>query len=210
MTAVTMTFESLSSSVLKYSERSNDADLLAEIPRLIMLAENDCAVDLRVLGNELVASTALTVGGPTLEKPRYWRRTTSLMVVVPGVGRRELQKRTYEYLRNFWPNQAAVDVPRFYAEYNAKNFLIAPTPQLAYATELIYFARLDPLADDNQVNWFTENAPQLLLYGTMYHASLFLKNFARADVWKGQYKSTLESMKLEDGTRLYDRTTVEG
>ena len=210
MPAAAMTFDSLFSNVLSYSERPNDLELEAEIPRLVLLAENDCAVDLRVLGNELAVQTTLTIGDPTLAKPEFWRRTTSLMITVTGVGRHELKKRTYEYVRNFWPVQTDVGVPRFYAEYNAANFIIAPTPEATYATELIYFARLDPLSDDHQTNWFTVNSPQLLLYGTMYQASLFLKNFARAETWKMHYKSTLESLKVEDGARTYDRTTVEG
>jgi hypothetical protein len=209
MPAAVMTYTSLVVDLKTYSERPDDAALAEQIPKLVLLTESELAADLRVLGNELVVTAALSVGAASLVKPSYWRRTTSFGILVPGQGRKDLFKRPYEYLRNFWPDAAQTGVPRFYAEYNYNNFLVAPTPDLAYTFELVYFARLDPLSEDNQTNWFTANAPQLLLFNGMHHVSLFLKNFDKADVWKMRYKEAIDSLKMEDGARVYDRTTVE-
>jgi hypothetical protein len=204
-----MTYATLVADIKTYCERPNDAQLAAQIPRLILLAESECASDLKVLGNELVAQSTMTTGDPVIAKPDFWRDTVSLMITVPGVGRRELPKRLYEYLRNFWPDQAAVDVPRFYAEYNSANFLIAPTPAADYAFELIYHARLEPLSDSTQSNWFTGNTPQLLLYSCMYHASLYLKNFGKAAQWRGSYETALAMLTKEDARRTFDRTVAK-
>lgn len=204
-----MTYASLVSDVLKYSERPNDAALTAQIPRIIMLAETECASDLKVLGNEIVAEANFTPGIPYVAKPSFWRKTSSIMITKLDGTRGELQKRTYEYLRNFWPDSAETGVPRFYAEYNYNNFIVAPTPATDLDFEIIYNARLDPLSASNQVNWFTENAPQVLLYSCMYHTSLFLKNFDKADNWKAQYATALGSLMGEDKQRDTDRTTVK-
>jgi hypothetical protein len=209
MPAAVMTYTSLVEDLKTYSERPDDAALNAQIPKLVLLTESELAADLRVLGNELVVTSALSVGDASISKPSYWRRTTSFAITVPGQGRQDLFKRPYEYVRNFWPDAALTGVPRFYAEYNYSNFLVAPTPDLPYVFELIYFARLDPLSADNQVNWFTANAPQLLLFNGMHHVSLFLKNFDKADIWKTRYREAIDSLKMEDGARVYDRTTVE-
>lgn len=209
MPAPTMTYESLVGDIKKYSERPDDEELAEQIPSLVLLAENECATDLRVLGSELVAESTLTLGEPVVEKPAYWRRTTSVTIDVPVAGRVTLEKRTYEFLRNFWPVQSQTGVPRFYAEYDFNNFILAPTPDAAYAFEMVYFARLDPLSAENQSNWFTSNAPQILLYSSMYQTSLYLKNFDKAREWKDHYNTALEGFRLEDATRNYDRSTVE-
>jgi hypothetical protein len=209
MPAATMTYTSLVSDIKAYCERPDDAQLAAQIPRILMLAESELAADLKVLGNELVVAATLSIGDSTLIKPSYWRKTTSFSITVPGAGRQELFKRTYEYVRNYWPDQTLTGVPRFYAEYNYNNFLIAPTPDAAYPLELIYFVRLDPLSNDNQTNWSTANAPQVLFYNCMYQAQMFLKNFDKAAVWKDKYAEAVASLKLEDAERVVDRTVVE-
>jgi hypothetical protein len=209
MPDLVMTYDSLVGDIKKYSERPNDEALAAQIPSIILLAENELATDLKVLGSEIVAESTLTNGQETLEKPKYWRRTTSLTIDIPTTGQKTLEKRTYEFLRNFWPIVSQKGVPRFYAEYDFNNFIVAPTPDASYAFELVYSARLDPLSDANQENWFTTNAPQLLLYSCMYHTSLFLKNFDKAREWRASYDTSVAGFKLEDSTRSYDRSTVE-
>ena len=206
--AAVMTYDSLTTAIPNYCEREDDAELIAQIPELIMLAENELAADLKVLGTEIVVNASMVAGEPVIEKPTYWRHTVSLTVTVNNQ-RVTLHKRVYEYLRNFWPDQSVTDVPRFYAEYNINNFLIAPTPAANYDFELVYNARLDPLSSSNQANWLTANAPQLLLYGVMYHASLYLKNFDKAAEWRGRYTEGLSAFKLEDGGRAMDRSTME-
>jgi hypothetical protein len=205
-----MDYTALVSNIRTYSERPNDAALLAQIPQIVLLAESELASDLKTLGNELVVNAPLVIGNATLEKPLYWRTTVSMRITDPTDGAVMLYKRTVEFLRSFWPDAAAVGRPRYYAEYNANNFLIAPTPDFAYPLQLIYNARLDPLSAENTTNWFTTNAPQVLLYGCMYHTSLFLKNFDKAAEWKGHYATALMSLKGEDASRVTDRSTVEG
>lgn len=205
-----MTFDSLSADVYNYSERPNDTALREQIPSLIMLAESECAADLKILGNELVVVSAFSPTNPVIAKPAFWRKNVSLTVRLANGERRSLFKRPYEYLRNFWPNPGLTeDPPRFYADYNYNNFFVAPTPATALQFELIYNARLDPLSSANQVNWLTANAPQLLLYSCMYHTSLYLKNFDKADNWKAQYTAALASLTAEDQQRVADRTTQE-
>lgn len=205
-----MTYDSLIDDAKTYSERPNDAALNAQLPRLLMLAENRIAADYRALDSQLVVNSALTLGSPTLAKPAYWRRTVSMHIRLPNGERVELYLRQYEYARNFWPNPMLTGQPRFYAEYNAQNFFIVPTPQLAYPLELIYNARLQPLDATNQTNWFTANSPQLLFYAIMIEVSTFLKNWDKVATWGEKYGEALASLKTEDKSRDVDRSvTVE-
>ncbi len=212
MTASVMTFDSLSEDILQYSERPTDDRLAAQIPRIILLAEAASAADLRVLGSELVAEGTLTIGTAVIAKPAYWRSTQSISVftTVSGQTRQVLKKRTYEYLRTYWPDSSVRGVPKLYADYDYNNLIFAPTPEAALPFEIIYQARLDPLSVDNQTNWTTANAPQLLFYGCMQQVSLFLKNFDKASVWGQRYADALQSLQRENASRSTDRATVKG
>lgn len=203
-----MNYEALVENIKTYSERPNDTKLAAQIPQIVLLAETEVATDLKVLGTELVVNGVMDQGQPTLAKPEFWRSTVSIIVDLPS-GKRVLKKRTPEFLQTFSPEVTALGEPRFYADLNATRFVFAPTPAADYQFQMIYNARIPPLSPDNQTNWFTTNAPQVLLYSCMYHTQLFLKNFALADNWRASYAAALGALTLEDMKRVSDRSNKE-
>lgn len=207
-----MDYNSLSDDIRSYMERPDDAKLLAQIPRIVMMAENRLATDTKILGTQKVVSAILTPGNPTLVKPSFWRNTISFNVTVPGVGpdtgRKELLLRSYEFCRNYWPDPTLTGVPRYYADYNYANFFLAPTPTLALPLELVHYVRLDPLSTSNTNNWFTDNAPQLLLQSCLVETQLWLKNLQQASYWEERYKATLSAFMGEDAKRNIDRNNA--
>jgi hypothetical protein len=207
MTAV-LTYSSLLSTVRTYLERPNDAQLDTQIPMFVTLAENRIAVDLKLLGTQQVVIGAFTLGDPVVEKPAYWRDTVSLNFVNSASERVALKLRTYEFCRAFWPVEATRAAPRYYAEYDYGHLIVAPTPDIAYAIELLYHARLEPLDGANEENWLTFNVPQMMLYATMLEAHLWLKNDEKVALWQGQYDSAKQGLLGESAKRKTDRTTV--
>ena len=146
--SASLTYSSLLTQVPGYLERS-DAALTAQLPTLVMLAENRLATDMKQQGFQAVVKGNLAA---TIEKPAFWRETISFNYKDPVTGWQPLRLRALEYLKNYWPVQSSTSIPRFYADYNFQNFLIAPSPDSAYEFELAYYARLDPLDDTNQTN----------------------------------------------------------
>ncbi len=209
MPAASLTYTTLVEQIKLYCERPNDAALLVQIPTLILLTESKLAASIKTLGIQQAAVSSMTLGATTIAKPAYWRDTVSFRFVLPATGEQvPLLLRSYEYCRAYWPVSASQSVPKYYADYNYENFLIAPTPDAAYLFEILYHPRLTPLSDATQVNWFTDNAPQLLLYGCMVEAQTWLKNFDKAAIWQGQLDSALAALTSEDNARLADRDTV--
>jgi hypothetical protein len=86
--------------------------------------------------------------------------------------------------------------------------LIAPTPDVAYNVETVYYERVQPLDSTNQTNWFTQYAPQAMLYGTLLQAMPFLKNDERLQMWQAQYTQIISTLKEEDKRRLADRQAI--
>jgi hypothetical protein len=85
---------------------------------------------------------------------------------------------------------------------------VAPTPDLDYNFEVIYYERVQPLSSTNQVNWFTTYAPQAMLYGTLLQSMPFLKNDDRMPMWQAQYDLIINTLKAEDAMRIADRQAV--
>lgn len=212
--ATSMTFESLKQDVKRYLERSATASLdptfADQLPRLINLAERRIARELKIQGFLTAVTGTMTVGQSVIPKPDRWRDTISINVGT-GTGfneRKTLYARSYEYLRSYWPNSDETDQPEFYADYNYDNWLIAPSAALAYPFEVLYY-ELPPLLDDaTQTNWLTENAPQLLLYGTLLEATPFLKNDERIPTWQSMYDRAAAMLNGEDLAKILDRAAV--
>jgi hypothetical protein len=205
-TASVMTYDSLVENIQSYLERTDTATL-DKIPLFIMLAEQVIASQIKFLGNLTVNTSNMVSGVSTIAKPARWHKTVSMNITVGG-SRQPVLNRRYEYLREYWPSPTDTGVPVYYADYDYSNWLIAPTPDTAYAFEVLYYERVQPLDSSNQTNWFTIYAPQALLYGSLLQAMPFLKNDERIPMWQGQYKLIMDTLMAEDKLRLADRQAV--
>jgi hypothetical protein len=149
----------------------------------------------------------MVLGNPVIAKPARWHKTVSMNVTVDGV-KSPVFLRKYEYLREYWPEATLQDVPKFYADYDYTHWLIAPTPAAAYDFEVLYYERVQPLDVSNQTNWFTEYAPQAMLYGSLLQAMPFLKNDERMAMWRAEYDLIINTLKTEDLQRIGDRQAI--
>jgi len=205
-TAVAMTFDNLCTDVANYLERT-DTVTVNQIPSFIMLAEQVLAAELKFLGNLNTQTSTMVLNSSTIAKPARWRKTVSMNITVAGV-RYPILLRKYEFLRNYWPDNTQTDVPKYYADYDYDHWLIAPTPNAAYTFDILYYERIQPLDSTTQTNWWTINAPQALLYGTLLQAMAWVKNDDRIPMWKSQYEAIVAYLKSEDQARLADRQAV--
>jgi hypothetical protein len=208
-----MTFNSLRDDVRNYLERgaslATDPIVYEQIPRLINLAERRIARDIKIQGFQNVVTTTMQAGVCVMPKPDRWRETVSINI---GTGvtndyRKILFTRSYEYCRAYWPDQAEVGEPEFYADYDYRHWLFAATPDQNYPVEIVYY-ELPPLLDEaQQQNWLTDYAPNALLYGTLLEATPFLKNDERIPIWQSFYDMSVSSLNTEDMKKIVDRST---
>jgi hypothetical protein len=205
-TASVMTYDSLVENIQSYLERSDTATL-EKIPLFIMLAEQVIASQIKFLGNLTVNTSAMVATQSVIDKPARWHKTVSMNITVAGK-RYPVLLRKYEYLREYWPNATTTGAPKFYCDYDYTHWLVAPTPASAYSFEVLYYERVQPLDSSNQTNWFTIYAPQALLYGSLLQAMPFLKNDERMGMWQQQYDLIIQTLKVEDQSRVGDRQAV--
>jgi hypothetical protein len=209
--AYTMTFDSLKVDLRRYLERgftlADDPYVYEQLPRLINMAERRIARDLKIQGFIVAVNTTLTNGVATYQKPDRWRDTIS-MTVSAGTSMSPVFTRSYEYCRNYWPDETQTGQPEFYADYDYTHWLLVPTPNAAYNLEVLYYELPVLLDDTQQTNWLTEYAPNLLLYGALLEATPFLKNDERITTWQNYYQSAANALNQEDLKKILDRDAV--
>lgn len=196
--AIAMTYNSLVNDITMYCERT-DTDFISQIPRFIMMAENRLASEVRGLGfQQYVTGLMLSAVFP---KPERWRETVSISITT-STGRVYLQPRTYDYCRAFAPISTVTGQPRYYADYQYENYLVVPTPNTSYVCEIGYYERPVPLSTDNQTNWTTQYAPQLILYASLLEAQPFLKRPELLAQWTTLYDRALQGVAQESSRRI--------
>lgn len=203
MSAPVMTYDSLVQDVIRYMER-DDASFVDQIPRLIMLAEQEIAAQVKTLWQLTVVETTLLSGtqGSVFEKPARWRKTVSFKI-----NGQPVQHRSQDYVAQF-QDESDAGQPLYYSDYDYDHWMLCPIPDQDYPVEIIYFSRIQPLDQTNQENLITREAPQALLFGTLLQAQGYLKVGAdKLQVWKGYYDTSMAALKGENSSRNIDRNT---
>jgi hypothetical protein len=212
--ATAMTFTTLKQDVQRYLERgstlASDPIVFEQIPRLINLAERRIARELKIQGFINVVTTSILPNSSVIPKPDRWRDTVSVFIGtgVNGDTRQPLYTRSYDYLRSYWPDATQTGQPVFYADYDYNHWLVAPTADIEYPVEILYYQLPALLDEEAQTNWLTENAPEVLLYGTLLEATPFLKNDERIPVWQNMYDRSAAMLNGEDLAKILDRSAT--
>jgi hypothetical protein len=215
---VALTFTSLSTQVLQaYVERggsATDPTFFGQIPLLINNAERALARRLKILGMVIPIVGSLAAGTAVYTKPNGWRRTVSMNFGVATVADSSqnsatpLFARQYEYCLSYWPDLTQTAQPQFYADVDYAHWLIVPTPQISYPWQILYYGLPQLLDSSNQTNFWTNFAPETLLYRALLECEPFLKNDERIPTWRQYYEEGATNLENEDLMRSVDRAAV--
>lgn len=215
--ATYMTYDTLVQDMTRYLERGNsvgsDPTVFQQIPRLINATERKIIQILKLQGTIEVLndSSGFTPGTSVIPKPDRWRQTVSMEFGMgPGNNQRvTMFPRALGYCRTYWPDDSVQDPtqpPKFYADYDYKNWLIVPTAPAVYPVEIICYMQPPLLSPTNQRNFFTDYTPNMLLYGALLEATPFIKNDERIPTWQGFYQIEVTSLGGQDLQKILDRS----
>lgn len=215
---VALTFTALSTQVIQaFVERGGSATdpvFFGQVPFLINNAERAIARRLKILGMNIPVVSTLTAGTAVYTKPNGWRRTISMNFGIATAAdpaqnaATPLFPRQYEYCLSYWPDLTLTSQPQFYADYDYAHWLVVPTPPVNYPWQILYYGLPQLLDNSNQTNFWTDYAPETLLYRTLVECTPFLKNDERLPVWTKLYEEAVTALEKEDLMRSVDRAAV--
>ena len=152
-----------------------------------------------------------TTGNKFLQKPTDYMATFSLSVISSGSNIFLLQK-DVNFIQEYQPDPTVTGTPKYYAQFDVNNFILAPTPNADFAVELHYYYRPTSLTTDpNGTTWISTNAPDALLYGTLVEAYTFMKGEKDIlDLYNGRFLESLARLKNYAEGRNYSDSYREG
>jgi hypothetical protein len=170
----------------------NRSDLSTFLPNFTQNAEAKLYKVLRIRAMETALNDTIA-GGVVALPSDYIELKYAYINTTPA---RFLSRITPEKLYEDYPVRSGSSMPQVIA-VEGGNFIFGPYPG-SYAVAGVYYARLPSLSASNTTNWFTANAPDLLLYGSLLEAEPFILNDERLPVWKAFYGAALKAVQDEE------------
>jgi hypothetical protein len=170
---MSFTYATLKTAIQDYTDNS-EATFVTNLPNFVKAAEDRIfeAVDLELFRKNV--TSAFSASDQYLSIPTDLLAVFSLQITTSGSENFLLQK-DVNFLREYTPNASTTGVPKYYAVFSTSHFLIAPTPDANYTVELHYYYRPTSLVDTATTTWMSLNAPNVLLYGSLFEAYTFMK-----------------------------------
>jgi len=179
----------------------NRADLDQKIPDFIRLAESTLNDVLRQ-ADMVTQSTGITITSGRATLP-----TDALEVVYAQVGSTEdepleqVSPQQLTMLRRTRTRDAAN--PRFFAIIG-RQIVVTPTPSSG-TLDIDYYQRIPALTTSNTTNWLLDDAPHVYLYTSLLHATPFLMDDARYQVFQNTVsQQVMASVKSQQTLSLDD------
>ncbi len=194
------TYDELKTAIGSWLNRS---DLTAYIPDFIMICEKRIYRNLRIRAMEASLSSAIASG--VIAVPSGYVQFKH--VYVDGTPVKRLTVKDAGYIYENYPLRSADGRPEVISR-EVDNFIFGPYPDSAYTIKGTYYKRLDALSVSNTTNWFTTNAPDLLLFGSLAEAEPFLKNDERVMLWEKKYLELEQSVQNEDDAENYSGSPI--
>jgi hypothetical protein len=73
---------------------------------------------------------------------------------------------------------------------------------------LYYYKSLPPLVQDTDLNWFTEQAPELLLYGALTELADYTRDRDSRQVWDGKFSQEVSTLQAVEDRAAWSGSTI--
>lgn len=173
-------------------------DLTDYVPDLIRFGELRIYRDLRIRAMEATLSSTIASG--VIAVPTEYVALKHAYIDGTPIG--NLERKDAEAILYAYPTRSASGKPVWIGR-DGDNFIFGPYPDTDYTVKGTYYKRLDALSDSNTTNWFTTNAPDLLLFAALCEAEPFTLNDSRTAMWEAKYRAVKDRIESEDNNENF-------
>ena len=201
------TYGNLKTDLRNYTEVDNTVLTDAVCNTLTQNAENRIYREADNDDNRFYATSNLTIGNRYVTIPsdlriiRYAQLTNDN--VTPNV-HTYLEKKDTSFMTEYYDTPStASGLPKYYANWDAQYWVVAPTPDRAYEITLAYIKQPTSITTSDSTTTYLSNKYQdLLLYATLLEAYGYLKGPQNlVQYYQQSYQQALQSYAIEQQGR---------
>ena len=176
MSTAPFTFTTLKSAIQNWTDNT-ETTFVAENARFITTAEERIFKETDLDYFRKNAEGTMTSGNKYLTKPTDYLASFSLSYTDSDGNANFLLQKDVNFLQTYTPaGNSTTGSPKYYSPFDVDTFLIAPTPNSNFSTELHYFYRPTSItATSDGTSWLGDNAPDAMLYASLVEAYIYMK-----------------------------------
>lgn len=209
------TLDNLRTDIRNYTEVSDTVLSDSVLANQIKNAENKITRAIDTDQNVFYATSNAIVGNRYVTIPDNLRAIRYVQFKDQAGNQYYLEQRDTSFIAEYYstPGTSAVDIPKYYANWDEEFWVLAPTPDKTYEITLAYDKEPDSITDTTSSpapattgTYLSNKYQDLLLYACLVNAFGYLKGPQdMLQYYQAQYNEALESYAIEQiGTRRRD------
>ena len=172
---MSMTYDELKTAIQDYTE-NDETSFVNNLPLFIRLAEERILKSVQLNLFQKNQGGTMTTGNEYLGAPSDFLAPFSLSIDVSGA-KEFLLFKDLDFVQTYTPDATTTGQPKYYAQFDVSNFILAPTPDANYVVDIHYLYRPASLTvgAGSGTTWLSENAEITLLYASLVEAYTYMK-----------------------------------
>ena len=209
------TLDNLRTDIRNYTEVSSSVLSDSVLDTIIKNAENKIYRAIDTDESVFYATSNAIVGNRYVTIPDDLRAIRYVQFKNSAGNQFYLEQRDTSFIAEYYstPGTSALDIPKYYANWDENFWVLAPTPDQTYEITLSYDKEPETITDTTSTpapatagTYLSNKYQDLLLYACLVNAYGYLKGPAdMLQYYQGQYKEAIESYAIEQiGQRRRD------
>jgi len=193
-----MNYSDLLDNVRNYTEVGSEVLSNSVIDVFITNVENKVQKQLDLDAFRKFATSSFTIGSPFITLPDDFDLERGVQIVDTATNDRTwLEQRDTTFIDEYNVDRVNnTGKPVYYANWDQNTMIFAPTPDAAYTIELWYNKTPDHLSSSQTTTWLSNNAPEVLIYGTLTEAFSYLKNPTYVQLYQQMYSQAVQGLSV--------------
>ena len=203
-----MNYTELTAAIKDYTNNTG-TEFSAAIPTFVKQAEQLIYRSVNLPVNRKNVAGNMTDGNAYLTMPTDFLFPLSLSITSSS-NQIFLLNKDANFIRSTYPNASTEGTPKYYGVFDVDTFIIGPTPDANYTTELHYYYQPNSIVTDS-TSWLGTNADTVLLYGSLVEAYVYMKGDAdMMQLYQQRYDEALQLLKIQAEGRMTGDEYREG
>jgi len=195
-----MTYAELVAAIKDYANNT-ETNFVAAIPTFVKQAEQRIYRSVNLPVNRKNQAGNMTDGNAYLTMPTDFLFPLSLSITSSS-NQIFLLNKDANFISSTYPNVSTRGTPKYYGTFASDTFIIGPTPDADYVTELHYYYQPASIVDTSP-SWLGTNADTALLYGSLVEAYTYMKGDAdMMQLYQQRYQEAVGLLKLQAEGRM--------
>jgi len=188
-----MNYSELVSNVRDYAEVGSEVLTDSLINTFLINVENKVQRELDLDAFRKFQFSSFTIGSPFITVPDDFAFERGVQIKDQITKDRTwLEQKDTTFIDEYNVDRSDTGTPKYYANWDQNTLIVAPTPDAAYEIELWYNKTPDRLSSTNTTTYLSNNAPEVLIYGTVVEAFSYLKNPTYVQLYDQKYAQAVQ------------------